>query len=427
MVGFEPTITGPEPVALPLGYTPINGHRLPKAFPASNPCYNPAMKLNSIKGVPVKGKKVLMRADLNVPLDEGNVTDISRIEGIGPTLHHLLKEGALVYLASHLGRPKGEINPDFSLQQIITAMEQCLDIKVKFSDDCLKCQELGEGEVMLLENTRFYPEEKENDPEFAKKMAKNFDLFVNDAFGAAHRAHVSTHGITEHLPSYAGFLMGKEIEALSPLLEAQNVTLVLGGSKIDTKIGIVKNFLSRAKSALIGGALANTFLMAEGFDIGKSKSEEDKFEVAQETLLMADAGNVEIVLPIDVVVADEIGPDVQTLNLPVRDVELDMMILDVGNKSTEIFTSKIHEADTIIMNGPMGVYEEKPFEKSTKSVLEAIAAHKGTTILGGGDTVDAINKFNIPAEKFTHVSTGGGAMLEFLEGKTLPGIEPLII
>lgn len=381
--------------------------------------------MKKIQDTEVKNKKVLIRADLNVPTENGKVTDTTRIEAIVPTIAYLKQNNARIYLMSHFGRPEGQHNPEFSLEQIIPELEKILETKIKFIFDCTHHEDLNENEIGLLENTRFHPEEKKNDSDFAKKIAAHYDLYVNDAFGAAHRAHASTEAITNHLPSFAGLLMQKEIDNLSPLLNEKNITVILGGSKIDTKIGVIKNFFDNAKSILIGGALANTFIEAKGYDIGASKSESDKIEIARETLLMAEQNQIPIHTPSDALVADEISDTATTINIPLEDVEMQMMILDIGLITTETFIEKINESETIIMNGPMGLYEKSPFESGTRKILEALANHEGKTIIGGGDTIDALNKFKIDHSKITHISTGGGAMLEFLEGKTLPALKKL--
>lgn len=396
------------------------------------------MKTKSITSLKnLDNKKILLRADLNVPIKNKKVTDLTRIKELKPTIDLLLKGKAKVAICSHLGRPDGKPNFEFSLKQVATALSKTLKVKVKFIDDCVSekipnlLEKLGSKEILLLENTRFYAEEETNDKSFSKKLAAPFDLYINDAFGTAHRAHASTEGVSHYLPSYAGLLIEREIKAMSPLLDDKKIkhsfTLIIGGAKIDTKIGIIKNFIKKADYILIGGALANTFLLAEGFDVGKSLVEKDKIEIAQEILMLAEKHNTKILIPGDVVVADKIDAKAKTLDLPVEDVQGSMMILDIGRLTAKEYATVISTSKTIVLNGPMGLYEMEPFAKGTKRVFNAVGKTKGTTILGGGDTIDALNKFKISPKRYNHISTGGGAMIEFLEGKPLPGIKPLLI
>ena len=388
------------------------------------------MQIKSIKETDVNGKKVLLRADLNVPMSKGNVADTTRIDSVKPTVDYLIEKGAQVILCSHFGRPKGEKNPELSLKQIAPTLEERLGHKVTFVEDCIDV-DIPSEKLVLLENTRFYKEEKENDSDFAKKLAGHANIFVMDAFGAAHRAHASTEGVTHHLPSYAGLLLEAEVNALAPLLNRKEVekplTLIIGGAKIDTKIGILKYFITIADNIIIGGALANTFLLAQGYDTGKSLVEEDKVEVAQAILMDAIKMGCNIMLPEDVIVADEISAEASAIDIPVEDVEMEMIILDVGKRALNKYIEVINESKTIVMNGPLGLYEYPQFKMGTQSILEALANSTSTTVVGGGDSVDALNKFEIPHSKLTHISTGGGAMIEFLEGKTLPAIAPLLV
>ncbi len=387
------------------------------------------MKIQTIKEADLSNKKVLLRADLNVPTKDGKVTDTTRIEAVKPTVDFLLKNNAQVIICSHFGRPKGEKKDELSLKHILPTIEEILEYEVQFIDDCIDI-EVPDAPISLLENTRFHKEEKENDADFAQKLASHADIFVMDAFGAAHRAHASTEGVTNHLPSYAGLLLESEINSMAPLLDSKQIekplTLIIGGAKIDTKIGILNNFLDKADNIIIGGALANTFLLAQGHDVGKSLVEEDQVETAQEILMKASETGCTILLPKDVIVADEISKEATAIDIPIEDVELDMMILDIGKNTMESYVELIQNSKTIVMNGPLGLYEFPQFEAGTYVILEALAASNSTTIVGGGDSVDALNKFNIPHKKFTHISTGGGAMIEFLEGKQLPAIAPLI-
>lgn len=389
----------------------------------------------------LNGKRVLVRVDFNVPMeDDGRITDTTRLEESLPTVRHLIKEGAKVILMSHLGRPKTgaslKENAEFTLKLVAVAFSKLLKKPVAFAEDCVgpkaekAVRSLKNGEVILLENTRFHEGEEKNDPNFTKQLAALGEIFVSDAFGTVHRAHGSTVGVAAHLPSFAGLLLEKEIRALTPLLKgpAHPVVLIVGGAKIDTKIGVLKNFLNKADTFIIGGGLANTFLAGEGYDVGASLYEKDKVELAQEIMLESEKDKEAFLLPQDAVVADEVKEDAEVLDIPVEDVELDMRILDIGRLTTGRYVEAIGRAKTIIWNGPVGLYEMKPFERGTREIAKAVAAatKKGAvTVLGGGDTIDAIKKFGHSPSEFTHVSTGGGAMLEFLESKTLPGIAAL--
>lgn len=393
-------------------------------------------KLKTLHGVEVKGKRVLVRVDFNVPLDDdGNVTDKTRLLEALPTIRHLLSEGARVILKSHLGRPDPD-NPDSKLKmdKVANEFSKIINQPVKKLDTCVgsdvkkAVMSMKNGEILMLENTRFYREEEKNDLKFCEELAELGDIFVNDAFGTAHRAHATTHGITKHLPSYAGFLLQKEIEALNPLLEGLSgpMVLIVGGAKIDTKIGILKNFMEKADIFLVGGGLANTFLKAAGFDIGASLCQDDKIEVAREIMLESEKYGEKFLLPDDVVVASEISDSAETLIVPIEDVAGDMKILDIGPETIKRYKFAIERAEIVIWNGPVGLYEKDPFTRGTREIAKAVAQTKATTILGGGDTIDAIKKFGHDFLDFDHVSTGGGAMLEFLEGKVLPGIEAVM-
>jgi len=392
------------------------------------------MKLKSIKDADIKGKKVLLRVDYNVPLEDGKVMDDTRIVESLPTLEYLLNEGAKVIVMSHLGRPKGEVVEDLKLDPVAARLEELLKKDVKKINTCIggevesAIENLEEGSVLMLENTRFYKEEKENDENFAKTLAGHADIYVSDAFGTVHRAHASTEGVAHHLDSYAGFLIQKEVEALKELMESPEkpFMLLLGGAKIDTKIGVIKAYLKKADKILLGGGLANTFLCAQGFDIGESLCEKDKLDVAREIMLEAEKTGCEIVLPGGAIVADEIKDNVLTADMEITGVEANMKMLDIGVKSLNKFIGILEEAKVIIWNGPVGLYEKKPFERGTRELAEALAESKAKTYLGGGDTLSALAHFDIKRDKFTHVSTGGGAMLELLEGKELPGLKVLV-
>lgn len=377
----------------------------------------------------------MLRVDFNVPIDKTGVTDDTRIRETLPTIKFLLKKGAKVIVMTHLGRPEGKVVDGLKLDAVAHRLSKLLGKKVHKLHNCIgkavetDTNKMKPGEIILLENIRFHPEEEKNEPRFTKELAELGNIFVNDAFAACHRAHSSTTGIAKYLPSYAGLLVEKEYQNLAPLLSktAKPLALVVGGAKVNTKIGILKNYFGKAEYILIGGALANTFLAAQGFDIGKSLYEKDKIGVARELLLLAEKRGQKILLPEDAIVADEVTQYAKTLNLPLEDIEGDMKILDIGSKTREKYISVLKTSKTVIMNGPMGLYEFTPFASGTKVVLAALAALKGKTkvYLGGGDTIDALKRCRIPVKKYAFVSTGGGAMLEFLEGKALPGIEVL--
>ncbi|KKT76679.1 MAG: Phosphoglycerate kinase [Candidatus Peregrinibacteria bacterium GW2011_GWA2_44_7] len=398
-----------------------------------------SFQLKSIRGIDVKGKRVLVRVDFNVPLDdEGKVTDTTRLEESLPTLRYLAEQGAKIILASHLGRPNpAALNPLLKMDEVARAFSKLWGSPIRKLDDCIgqkatdAISVLQEREIVLLENTRFHPEEEQNDSEFSKKLATLADLYVNDAFGTAHRAHASTVGVTQHLPAYAGFLLEKEMEALAPLLEnpQRPMVLIVGGAKIDTKIGVLKQFMDQTDTFIVGGGLANTFLAAKGYDVGASLCQKDKMSLAQEIMLECESHKEKFLVPLDVIVADEISETAATLDIPIEDVEGGMRILDIGSRTVERYVKALKGAKTIVWNGPLGLCEMKPFSKGTQKIAEAVASMTGeaTTILGGGDTLDAIKRCGISGDRFTHVSTGGGAMLEFLEGEILPGIEVLKI
>lgn len=391
------------------------------------------MKLKTLKDASLDGKRVLVRADLNVPIKDGHVQDDTRIKAFLPTLQYLIDHGCRVIVMTHLGRPKGAFNAEFKVDAVGEALSKVLGKKVHKLDECIgeevekAVSEMQSGEVILLENTRFHAEEEANDEAFSKALSGLADVFVSDGFGTVHRAHASTVGVAKFLPAYAGFLVEREVEVLSGVLEnaKKPVCLVIGGAKIDTKIGVLQKFLNIADYFLIGGALANTFLASEGYEIGKSLFQEDKIDVAREFLLSSESKREYVYLPIDVVAADEVSADAEAVDLKVDGVTSGMNILDIGKMTVELFVKCIAEAGTIIWNGPMGLYEFPQFANGTEQIAKAIANSPATTVVGGGDSSDAINNFNIPEEKFTHISTGGGAMLEFLEGKVLPGIEVL--
>ncbi|HEY5714355.1 MAG TPA: phosphoglycerate kinase [Candidatus Gracilibacteria bacterium] len=386
------------------------------------------MKIRTLSPKAIKDKAVIIRVDYNVPIKNGSIGETTRIEETIPTLKYLLKNGAKrIHILSHLGRPKGQKNPDLSLNIVTPVLEKLLGEKVEFRTTYTP----GEGRIQLHENVRFFEGETKNDPEFVQKLLKiKGDIFVNDAFGVCHRAQASVVGLPIFLPSFAGFLLEKEMEHLSPFLSSEKMsglTVIVGGAKIETKVNVLKHFSRTAENIIIGGALANTFLAAQGFDVGQSFYEEEEIGTAREVLDMAEKNKTGIHLPIDVIVAENIE-DTQTLDMPIEDVMGALKIFDTGRRSIASYAEIIQHSKTIIWNGPMGCFEYDAFENGTKEVLRMVSAHKkARTILGGGDTLKALKKFNIDKSSFTHVSTGGGAMLEFLEGKDLPGIEALMI
>lgn len=389
------------------------------------------MKIRSVKNVDVADRKVLVRVDFNVPLEDGKVADDTRIKATLPTLRYLIDHRAKVILLTHLGRPEGKSDPELKLDPVAKELSKLLTKEVKKLDDCIgdevekAVHELPSGHVLLLENTRFHPEETANDPEFCKKLAALGDILVIDSFGTAHRKHASTYGIAEHLPAYGGFLIEKEVDALSALMKdvPRPFTMIMGGAKIETKIGLMKKFITQADHFLVGGGLANTFLAAKGYNVGESLCETDKLDIAQEIMIEAETLKDEFHLPNDVLVADEAKEDASTLDIPVDDIIGDMKVFDIGRQTIERFEEVIKKSKTIVWNGPMGLFEMDNFSRGTRHVAVAVAKADAKTIIGGGDTIDAVKEFGINLDDFSHVSTGGGAMLQFLEGTSLPGIE----
>lgn len=392
------------------------------------------MNKQTLKDLDVKGKKVLVRVDFNVPLskeNKGEIADDTRIKAALPTIDYLLENDAKVILMSHLGRPKGESNPEFVLKPVADWLENHYGEKFHFIpspevvDEKVKedVANLKEGEVALLENTRFVAGETKNDEEFAKKLASLADLYVNDAFGTSHRTHASNVGVASILPSAVGFLIEKEIDVMGKALEDPEHPFVsiLGGAKVSDKIGVIENLITKVDTIIIGGGMAYTFLKAQGKEIGKSLLEEDKMDLSLELLDRAKENGVEILLPEDVVIADEIASGVETEIVDIDHIPADKEALDIGPKSAEKFADKIKDAKTVVWNGPMGVFEVKEFSNGTIKIAQALAEADATTIVGGGDSALAIEMSGLK-DKITHVSTGGGASLEFLEGKDLPGI-----
>lgn len=391
------------------------------------------MNKKSVKDAEVQGKRVLVRADFNVPLDEqGQITDDTRIRASLPTIEYLVKEGARVILASHLGRPKGKVNPKYSLAPVAKRLSELLGQDVQLAGDCVgevameAVSKLQDGQVLLLENVRFHAAEEKNDPTFARDLSTLAELFVNDAFGTAHRAHASTEGVTHNIPAYAGLLMQKEVEFMGNALERPErpFVAIIGGAKVSDKIGVIENLLEKVDALIIGGGMANTFLKAQGFNVGKSLLEKEKVELAKQLIETAKAKGVEIELPSDVVVSLAFEADAPHHTVRVSEIQEGEMALDIGSASAERFAARISTARTVIWNGPMGVFEMDAFAKGTKRVAQAVANCRGITIVGGGDSVAAVEKMGV-ADQITHISTGGGASLEFLEGKVLPGVAVL--
>lgn len=386
-------------------------------------------KKKTIRDMDVQGKKVLVRVDFNVPLADGKVTDDTRIQAALPTINYLLEQNAAVILCSHLGRPKTADDKQFSMRPTADHLKTLIDAPVFFAEDCIgpvaekAAAELEPGQVLVLENTRFHPEEKANDPEMSRQLASLAELYINDAFGSAHRAHASTTGVAEYLPSAAGFLLEKEIIYLGQAIAEPKrpFVAIMGGAKISDKIGVIENLLEKADKVLIGGGMANTFFKAQGFDVADSLVENDAVETAKELLA---AGSGKLLLPVDMVIADAFADDANQQTLPVGDVPAGWRILDVGPETLKVFGEVLTSAGTVVWNGPMGVFEFPNFAKGTFGLAKIVADSSATTIVGGGDSAAAVNQSGL-ADKITHISTGGGASLEMLEGITLPGLAAL--
>jgi phosphoglycerate kinase len=387
------------------------------------------LQKKSVRDVNVNGWHVLMRADFNVPIKNGKVGEDTRIRAALPTIQYLIEQQAMVVLCSHLGRPKGESDPKFSLAPVGEHLSGLLEKPVGFAEDCIgpaaegAVSELHPGEVVLLENTRFHPEEKKNDKTFAQRLAMLGKIFVNDAFGSAHRAHASTEGVAHYLPGVAGFLMEKEIAFLDKAANDPDhpYIVILGGAKISDKIGVITNLLKKCERLLIGGGMANTFLKAKGFAVGESLVEDGSVDTAKQ--IMAEAGD-KLLLPEDVVAADKFDADAQSRTVAADAVPDDWRILDVGPATVARFGKALQGAKQVVWNGPMGVFEFPKFAAGTRGLAQAVAACGAVTVVGGGDSVAAITEAGL-ADKISHISTGGGASLEFLEGKELPGIKVL--
>ncbi len=387
------------------------------------------MRKKTVKDIPVKGKRVLVRVDFNVPLADGEVADDTRIRAALPTIQYLLDQGAAVILMSHLGRPKGQFREELRMDPVARRLSQLIGREVIKVDDCVGTEvdsaaaALGSGQILLLENLRFHPEEGDNDPAFAQQLASLADIYVNDAFGTAHRAHASTSGVAQYLPAVAGLLMERELDFLGKALTTPErpFVAILGGAKISDKIGVVRNLLGKVDLLLIGGAMANTFLKAQGYEIGQSLVEDESLPMARQIL---EQPGDKLVLPVDAIVADDFSAEAEAKTVNIGNVPPGWRILDIGPKSLSLFKGKLASAKTVVWNGPMGVFEFPRFAVGTIALGEALAEAQATTIVGGGDSIAALKQASL-IDKMSHVSTGGGASLEFMEGKTLPGVAAL--
>lgn len=392
------------------------------------------MNKMSVTDIPLKGKRVLVRVDFNVPLDENRkISDESRIIGALPTIRYLIESGAKVILCSHLGRPKGKVVADLSLRPVADRLSELLPgTQVLFANDVIgddavtKAATLSDGDVLLLENLRFHPEEEKNDPDFAKKLASLAEIYVSDAFGTVHRAHASTEGVAHYLPAVCGFLIDKELSIMGKALSnpARPFVAILGGKKVGDKIGVIQNLLKKCDYLLIGGAMSYTFYKAMGLSVGDSLVDTDSIELAASLMREARARGVNMLLPVDCIVAKEFSADSERLTVKYNAMPDGYQGLDIGPETAKLYSNIIHGANTVVWNGPLGVFEMEPFATGTRAIAEACSECNGTTIIGGGDSAAAVNKFGL-ADKMTHISTGGGASLEFLEGKTLPGVAAL--
>lgn len=391
------------------------------------------MDKKTVRDLDVAGKKVLVRVDFNVPLnDKGEITDDTRITASLPTIQYLLEQKAAVILMAHLGRPKGQVKPELSLAPVANHLGKLLGKKILFAPDCVgeaaqaAASKLKPGHILLLENLRFHKEEEKNDMEFAEKLASLADLYVNDGFGVSHRAHASVEGVTHFLPAAAGFLLEKEIQYVGQAVTnpLHPFVAIIGGAKVSDKIGVISNLLDKVDTLLIGGGMANTFLAAQGYKMGKSLVEEDKLDLAKELLAKAKKNKVNMLLPTDLVMAAAFAPDAEHVTEKVKNLNQAYMALDIGAETSKAYAEALAEAKMIVWNGPMGVFEMDAFCKGTEAVAKAVAKSRATSIVGGGDSVAAIEKLGL-AKRITHISTGGGASLEYLEGKVLPGVAAL--
>ncbi|WP_434402217.1 phosphoglycerate kinase [Planococcus sp. 11815] len=386
----------------------------------------------TMKDLDLKGKRVFCRVDFNVPMEDGKVTDDTRIRAAMPTIEYLVEQGAKVILASHLGRPKGQVNEDMRLAAAGARLAELLGSDVKCLEESVgdtveqEIASLESGEILLLENVRFHAGEEKNDPELARQFAALADVFVNDAFGAAHRAHASTAGIAEHLPAVSGLLLEKELDVLGKALSEPDrpFTAIIGGAKVKDKIGVIDHLLDKVDNLIIGGGLSYTFIKALGHEIGNSLVEEDKLDLAKSFIDKAKEKGVKFYLPVDATVANEFSKDAETKTVKIEEIPSDWMGLDIGPETAKLYADVINQSKLIIWNGPMGVFEMEAFANGTKSVAQAMAETEGYTVIGGGDSAAAVEKFHV-ADKMDHISTGGGASLEFMEGKDLPGVTAL--
>jgi len=390
------------------------------------------MNMKTLRDVDVTGKRVLVRVDFNVPLKDGEILDDTRIRAALPTITYLMDRRARVILVTHLGRPKGKVVPEMSVRPLVKHISSILGRRIMFASDCggpdsqRLVSEMNDGEVVLLENVRFDPGEETNDEDLGYALAKLADIYVDDAFGDSHRAHASTVVVTEYLPAVAGFLMEKEVQSLSAAIENPDrpFAIILGGSKVEDKISIIENLLDKIDFLLIGGVMGNTFLKAQGYDLGGTRVDEDGLEIAREIIKKATAQGVELVLPQDLVVADKFAPDAESKVVDINNTPAGWMALDIGPVTIQAFTERLQKCKTIIWNGPLGVYEFDKFAVGTIEIAKVMASTKGMTIVGGGDVVAAIEKAGV-ADRMFHISTGGGASLEFLSGQKLPGVVAL--
>jgi len=391
------------------------------------------MSKKTVRDIDLKGKKVFVRCDFNVPMDENqNITDNRRIVAALPTIKYLIEQNCRIILASHLGRPKGEVKPEFSLAPVAKELSKLLGQEVLMAKDVigesakLLAANLQEGQVMLLENVRFHREETDNDPEFAKQLASMAEVFVNDAFGTAHRAHASTEGVSHYLPSVSGFLIEKELKFLGDALNnpERPFVAILGGAKVSDKIGVIDSLLEKVDTLMIGGGMAYTFFKAQGYEVGNSLCEPDKCELALNLMKKAEEKGVKFLLPVDTRVGKEFKPDTESKTVAWTEIPEGWEGFDIGEKTIEMFKNELKTAKTVVWNGPLGLFEFDQFAIGTNEIAHALAELDATTIIGGGDSAAAVEKAGL-ADKMTHISTGGGASLEFLEGKKLPGIECL--
>ncbi len=391
------------------------------------------MNKKTVKDIDLKNKKVLVRCDFNVPMDEEkNITDNARIVAALPTIKYLLENNCAIILCSHLGRPKGEVKPEFSLKPVAKELSKLLDKEVIMANDVIgedaksKAANLQSGQIMLLENVRFHREETDNDPEFSKELASMAEIYVNDAFGAAHRAHASTAGVAQYLPAVSGFLIEKELKFLGNALNnpERPFVAIMGGAKVSDKIGVIDSLLEKVDTLIIGGGMAYTFFKAQGYEVGNSICEIDKLDLAKDAMKKAEEKGVKLMLPIDTKIGKEFKPDTESKTVAWTEIPEGWEGFDIGAKSIEMFVEELKKAKTVVWNGPLGLFEFDQFAIGTNSIAKVLSEIDATTIIGGGDSAAAVRKAGLE-DKMTHISTGGGASLEFLEGKKLPGIECL--